>query len=101
MIDLVIGYLNFIYHRYCHGGGQSSREEIIDCVDYWVNHALNKYDNQVLMAEFRVMSQTFLHEVLHLCKGAIKAGKLCLPKLCFSMFPSQPTENEGEVEIDY
>jgi hypothetical protein len=86
---------------YCHGGGQATREEIIEYVDYWVNHALNKYDNQVLMSEFRIMSQAFLHELLLLCKGTIKAGKLSLPKLCFSMFPTQPTENEDEEEAEY
>nr|CAB3267329.1 tetratricopeptide repeat protein 22-like [Phallusia mammillata] len=77
---------------YCQGG-PSKRDVIIADADQWIQLALNKFDNDVIVSELRSLSHVYTHETLELCKGMIKSGKMALARLCFSMFPA-PTATD-------
>ena len=56
--------------------------------------ALNKYDNDVIVAELKSLSHSYTNEILELCKGTIRAGKMTLAKIYFSVFPP-PIQDEN------
>nr|XP_026695452.1 tetratricopeptide repeat protein 22-like isoform X2 [Ciona intestinalis] len=83
--------------RYCQGGPMK-RGAILNEVDTWVSLVLNKFDNRSITSEIRTVSHIYTHELLDLCKGTIKEGKISLSRLCFSMFPTTVTDNQSYTE---
>uniref|UniRef100_F6ZHG7 Uncharacterized protein n=2 Tax=Ciona intestinalis TaxID=7719 RepID=F6ZHG7_CIOIN len=82
---------------YCQGGPMK-RGAILNEVDTWVSLVLNKFDNRSITSEIRTVSHIYTHELLDLCKGTIKEGKISLSRLCFSMFPTTVTDNQSYTE---
>ena len=101
LTSLLIGQLyltsSVLSLRYSQGGS-AKRNTIINDVDEWIVLALNKYDNDVIIAELRSVSHCYTHELLELCKGTIKAGKMTLAKTYFSVFPSSTPEENTDTE---
>ena len=87
----------FTFFRYWQGGA-SKRDVIINDVDSWIRLALSKYDNDVIIHELRSLSHNYPNEILELCKGAIKAGKMTLAKTYFSVFPPSVRDENTDTE---